>query len=70
MKRIELYCSVVKGVLDLDKNALTSQLKGLKKGKSKKYKISLLLLLLALEFLFLLNEKMYKLPKGFAIKCF
>ena len=28
-----MYCSVVKGVLDLDKNALTRQLKGLKDGQ-------------------------------------
>jgi len=33
MKKIEMYCSVVKGVLDLDKNALTRQLKGLKDGQ-------------------------------------
>jgi hypothetical protein len=33
MKRIELYCSVVGGVLDLDKNALTRQLKALKDGQ-------------------------------------
>jgi hypothetical protein len=33
MKKIEIYCSVVKGVLDLDKNALTRQLKGLKDGQ-------------------------------------
>jgi hypothetical protein len=33
MKKIEMYCSVVKGVLDLDKNALTRQLKRLKDGR-------------------------------------
>jgi hypothetical protein len=33
MKKIEIYCSVVKGVLDLDKNALTRQLKALKDGR-------------------------------------
>ena len=33
MKRIEIYCSVVGGVLDLDKNALTRQLKTLKDGQ-------------------------------------